>query len=595
MKIFSYVGFSLVLCWLLIGCRGALGPMVVEDSEPVTTKLTVELPEQAFMDFANDFAIKAIEASPLQASFTYGDLEARGLGDLLYELDDVTLEGMEASMVALEEFDLAFSAYNRKDLSKEEQKIYDMLAFQLEVALEGGDYLLYSNNFNPSFGLQIAMPLTLAQIELESTTEVEAYLSRLEKLPILLQQALAIEKEKEGQKLLLPKEVYLTSIDQINDLVATDPKALILYTSFEARIDALDFIGEEEKETYLDRCLQIIVNKVQPSFAQLALDLGTIAAKDDNQVGTKEWANSDAYYEWLLYSQTSYRWTIKEMKTWLSEEELVARRALEGYLKNHPNLYSKMTTLDDYTFETLEEANRASEAIYKRHFMDYGIDLAKEAVIPSYLEPYVPGGFYFVTSIDQEDYGTMYLPKASYSNLDIEDVTTLLHENVPGHHLYFSVLYGNQAPFIQKMSDWDSYSEGWAVYVQAYSFEALDMDEEVATYYDLYRRYSYIKEMQRDMAIHVEGQSKEAIIEAMIEEGYPRDGAEKTYNRLLANPTEVYKYYYAFMKIDGYRQAFEAAQGADFDEKIFHDFMLQQINIPFETIDQLVVETLADK
>lgn len=580
---------TLVLIALLM--FGACSP--ISNKQDTSTVLKeIPRPKPSLIDFADGFIHDQILQSPLNASFTYGDLEAQGLGALMYELDDATLESSLASIKRLKATQSDLFTYNYDVLTDQEKSIYELLDYQLDVAIRGEAYLLYANNFNPSFGLHVIMPLTLSQIELETPNEVEAYISRIQEMPKILSQAIEVEKLKAEASLLLPADLYETTIEQMLEMIAGEPENFMLYLSFVARIESVDFLSEDQKVYYIDQCLSIVKEQLFPAYENMVKELTSIKGSDTNALGTREWTNHKAYYEWLIYKYTSYELSTGELKAWLTTELDAVQRELSDMINRYPDLFDELSVVSEFNYATIEEAYEASEAIYEEHFDDYGVELAEEAVIPEYLVEHLPGGFYFPTSIDWQDYGTMYLPEESYSNLDIETFTTLLHENVPGHHMYYSILYNSDVPFVQKMSDWDPYSEGWAVYVQQYAFEALDMEEETIHYLETYFKYAYLNEMLRDMRLHMEGATKEEIVGELMAQGTSYENAEKNFNRMLANPGEVFQYYYAFMKIEAYKTLFEEHYKENFDEKVFHAFMLKHINMPFTSMDRLIKETL---
>ena len=565
-----------------------MGPVNDSEEEAVSAPTN-----PTFLAFADAFIHEQILQSPLNASFTYGDLEAEGLGELMYELDDATMENSFEAIERLKVVQSDLYAYDYDELTAQEKGIYELLDYQLDVAISGEDFLLYYNTFNPSFGLHVLLPLTLSQIELETPLEVEAYMSRINQVPETLIEAIEVEKLKAEASLLLPAELYEVTIEQINEMIADGPGNFMLYLSVVARIDSVDFLSDVEKDSYKNQCLTIVKESILPVYETMARDLNRIKAFDTNTLGTSEWRGNEDYYEWLIYQYTSYDLSIRELRSWLTTELSATQREMSVYIDRHPELFDQLGALSDFNYATIEEAYAASEAIYEEHFDDYNINLASEAVIPAYLVDHLPGGFYFPTSIDWQDYGTMYLPEESYSNLDIDTFTTLLHENVPGHHMYYSILYNSNVPFVQKMSDWDPYSEGWAVYVQNYAFEAIGLEDEALVYLEIYFKYAYISEMLRDIHVHVDGASKDEIIDELMGQGSNYESAEKSYNRMLANPGEVFQYYYSFLKIEDYRAMFEESYKDNFNEKAFHHFMLKNINMPFTTMDRLIKEALA--
>lgn len=544
--------------------------------------------ERTFIEFANDTGRELILMSPLNTSFTYGDLEEEGLKDYLFTMEMNTPEELETNIQTIERMYDDLKSFKRSELSDDEKKIYDMMKFQLDATMDSLDYTYYGNNFNPTFGLQIIMPLTLVQLELETKTEVDGFMARLELLPEFFDNAIAMEYEKAEMDLLLQPYLYDLTIEQIDELVIT-PDTFMLYQGFEEQMAEADFLSDEEKADYTEQCLTLIDEKLFPAYDRMKEALAEIRDMSDNELGTVEFEDGLEYYETLIYEKTSYKMTVEDMETFIIDKITERIEDIQTYIADHPEIASFFENGYEFpVLESTEEAFELSEALMEEKFYDYGVVSAKQDVIPSYLEEHMPSGFYFVTSMDLEDYGTMYLQESYYEEMDINAFTTLIHENIPGHHMYFSILYTQELPFIQQVSDWDAYSEGFAVYVQNYAFDVVVDEEVLSEYFRIFFDIQYLEDMYRDLNVHVNGMTREDYINELMSAGYDQDGAEDSYNRLITNPAEIYQYYFSYFKIQDYREAFEEAKGEDFDEKAFHDFILKHTNIPFKAMDDIV-------
>ncbi len=584
---------TILIIWmlLLVGCSGQEEATDKDLKDiPVMNQVEIEESQEPFMALANRYAKEQVQTSSLNASFIYGDLEAEGLGHLLNELDDYNIEDVQKQMETLKQDKDIFESYDRDQLTEDEQMIYDMILYQMDVTLSGEAYLLYTNNFNPSFGLQVLIPLTLAQLELETELEIEGYLNRLSQVPDLLDQAILVENIKVDRGLALPGYMYDLAAEQVLELIET-PETFLSYQSFADQLDAFEDLNDMDKAKYIEACLMIVKNEIFPAYEKLNTSLIEIGQKSQNKNGTSEWEDATGYYEWILYNQTSYKFDIDEMLAWLTTEE---NRLLNEitYMLNDDKVMHQLNKMTMPNIDNMEEATVVSEKIADTFFYDYGVVPADVKVIPTYLEDYLPSGFYFAMSIDQEDYGTMYLQEGSFENIDLNSFDTLIHEHIPGHHFYFSALYTGSAPFVQQVSDWGPYSEGWAVYIQQYSLDTFGFNQAVKDYYKTYMELVYIKEMIKDIQVHTQDLSRSDYIGDMVMEGYPSELAEKNYNRLLSNPGETFKYYFSAWKFEDYRDQFMNKQGDSYDPKVYHDFLLKHINIPFSTLDLLVEDYL---
>lgn len=89
------------------------------------------------------------------------------------------------------------------------------------------------------------------------------------------------------------------------------------------------------------------------------------------------------------------------------------------------------------------------------------------------LQKYLSPAFYLTPAIDDYTNNVIYInPSSNYD--DIELFTTLAHEGYPGH-LYQSVYWNASKPDLLRMLlDTGGYTEGWATYVEMYSFGLWD-------------------------------------------------------------------------------------------------------------------------
>lgn len=586
----QYLAVFLVVFTIVIPLSSCNKIIPQKDTNQSSDKLSekeITVLREEFDKFCEEHAKKIIEESPLNATFMYSDLESLGLEELLYQLDDAS---DEASLAQIEEAKAVLKyleGIKPRYLTEEQQKTYKMLEFQNNTIVKGEKYLHYYNAFQPASGIQINIPISLMQIELESEKEVQAYLVRVKQLPRLFDQVLDYERQRAKEKLLLPPYMYDLIIGQINEMLV-EPENFMMYLSFSDRVDALESLSEEAGAKYKADFLEIVKNDIYPAYEKMTADLEEIKAQSTNKLGLPEWKNGKDYYDYLVWCNTSYNMDAEDLRFWAQQEFNIALEGVQTFLKNHPDITDQ--ELSDFfnRVNSKESLYAVQDEYMKEAFLEYNVARASENIIPTYLVEHLPPAFYFPISIDGEDYGNMYMKEEAFNTITIDTLVTDIHENIPGHHLYFSILYNSDLPLVRKVYDFASYTEGWAQYVQDKTYEYAANDEEIAQFWRDYTRIDAALRILLDIMVNYDGISKEDALQQMMDMGYDRASAESSYNRMLANPGEMLNYFYGSATIESYLSECEEAMGEAFDIKDFHDLILRNGGLPFYVMDDVI-------
>lgn len=562
----------------------------VEEEPKVSTEPSekdAEVIQKEFDTYCESLAKRIIEESPLNASFMYSDLESLGLEELLYQLDDASDEAVQKQIEDAKDVLEYLDSIKLKDLTEEQQKTYRMLEFQNTAVVDGEAYIYYTNAFQPTSGVQINLPISLMQIELESEKEVQAYIERVKQLPRLFDQFIDYEKTRAGKGLFLPAYMYDIMIEQLNELLK-EPDQFMMYLSFSDRVDMLGELSDPSKSEYKKNFLDIITNDIYPSYDRIEAALEDIKTQSTNTLGLPEWENGQTYYDYLVSYYTSYDMDTEDLRYWAQVEFNKNYANYQSFLESHPEITDQELTDFFNKVNSIESLYTIEEQFVNDAFLDYGVERASENIIPPYLEEHLPPAFYFPISIDGEDYGNMYMAEEAFSNITMDTLVTDIHENIPGHHLYFSVLYNSDLPLIRKVYDFATYTEGWAQYVQDKTYQYAATNDEIADFWRNYIKMDGAMRVLLDILVNYDGIPKEEAFKLMFEMGYDQEGAESAYNRMLANPGELINYFYGSNVIESYLIESQEALGESFDIKSFHDLILKNGGLPFFVMDDVV-------
>jgi uncharacterized protein (DUF885 family) len=158
-----------------------------------------------------------------------------------------------------------------------------------------------------------------------------------------------------------------------------------------------------------------------------------------------------------------------------------------------------------------------------------------------------------------------------------------LHEAVPGHHLQIALQRENTGlPGFRRFGWYTAFGEGWALYAEG-------LGEELGVYPTRRDRLDMLNgELFRaarlvvDVGLHERGWTKEQAIEYL---GGRRENAEREVERYMVWPGQALGYKIGQLTIRALRARAEAALGAAFDVRAFHDELLRDGAMPLPILE----------
>ena len=175
-----------------------------------------------------------------------------------------------------------------------------------------------------------------------------------------------------------------------------------------------------------------------------------------------------------------------------------------------------------------------------------------------------------------------------YNLYSIQDLT--IHEGVPGHHLQLSL--SNRYPSVLRSVLWSGpFVEGWAVYA-----EQMMIAEGYMNFDPLMKLINlkwYLRGITNaiiDSAIHVDGMTRDAAMNLMVEGGFQeeREAAGKWVRAQLTS-AQLSTYFVGYQEHIEMRAAVEAAWGDEFTLRRYHDQALSYGSPPVKYVRALML------
>ena len=165
-----------------------------------------------------------------------------------------------------------------------------------------------------------------------------------------------------------------------------------------------------------------------------------------------------------------------------------------------------------------------------------------------------------------------------------------VHEARPGHELQFSKLVENGTSLARAIFAFNSANaEGWGLYAESIMQEYLPLEGQL---FNLYSRSMRAARMFLDPMVNTgqmsHAQARDFLMEQMaMSESMASSEADRY---AFWAPGQATSYYFGYINLMRLRTELEIALGEQFDQRAFHDFILEQGLLPPELLRAAVLE-----
>ena len=444
---------------------------------------------------------------------------------------------------------------------------------------------------------------------LKTAADLDAYVAALNGLPATMKAYQSRLEQQVAHGVALPTEELRLVLPFVRSLAAAPAKNGLSVPA--ARLTSL---SAAEQTAFRKRVDDTITSVVNPSIEGLAQYLdGPYRTHTVKNVGISQYPNGAAYYRYLIHNHTGLDLTpqqihdrgLSEIKRINGElEKLRVEAGFKGtmaefktYLRTDKRFYP---TTSQEIGDKMMAAIRIIEPKMSQYFSmmpkaPYGVRrLAPE------LEPSMTYGIY--TMPDSADPHGYY----NYNGLNPETrsitmVTAIVfHELLPGHHYQLNRLREARAAarvtgagaVSSGCADcgpmYTSYTEGWGEY-------SSDLAWEMGAYPDVWTKAGRLgmdlftsQRLVVDTGMNALGWSREKAMQFMRENSFEGDTQidTETLRYSVDMPGQALAYKMGGLAIKDAREKMRKAQGASFDIKKFHDYLLDAGEMPLGMFDQ---------
>jgi uncharacterized protein (DUF885 family) len=440
----------------------------------------------------------------------------------------------------------------------------------------------------------------------ENAADAEAYLSRLSEFAKLLDYETADQREQASRGYLAPAWSLDLALGQIAKLRNQPASTNGLVTSLADRAKAKNIAGDwaaratkiVESEVYraIDRQVAML-NQLKPTTlpgdgatrlpngqalyaAALAEATTTDMTPDDvHKLGLDQVAEYTGKLDTLLNAAGFTKGTVGERLAALNADP--------------SQLYADTDAGREALLASLNANVKKMMGLLPKAFATIPNQPLEIRRVPVEIQDGAPNGYYNSASLDGSRPAIYWINLKSTHDWPKYSLPSLTyHEGVPGHHLQISLTQKSKdIPMLRKISFYNSYIEGWALYAE-------QLSDEIGGY-DGIERAGYLQSflfratrLVVDTGLNAKGWSREKAVDYMVSTtGFPKPRVQREIERYCCSIGQACSYKIGHLAWLRARDRAKAILGDKFDIKQFHE-VLKDGAMPL-TILERRVETRA--
>ncbi|HET7361597.1 MAG TPA: DUF885 domain-containing protein, partial [Salinimicrobium sp.] len=391
---------------------------------------------------------------------------------------------------AKERLDFLEDSVEVSALNEQAKLSYILYKQQMEDIVADYDFRFYNYPVNQMFGVQAQIPAFLINFhKITSVEDAKAYISRLNKIPLVFEDVIDGLKLRENNGILPPKFVFDHTIDVSRNILegkpfekAAEPSTLL--DDFKKKMEKLN-ISSEEKSKLIRQAQKALVESVKPAYENLIATLEDQRQRATADHGVWKFPKGEEFYENALEKYTTTNLSAQQIHEFgLSEvarihaemEEIMEEVGYEGSLQE---FFEFMRTDDRFYYENtpedrkkyLAEATAIIETM-KGHLDSLFITRPKAELevkaVEAFREKSAGKAFYSPPAIDGSRPGIYYANLYDMKAMPIYQMEALAyHEGIPGHHMQIGIAQElDSLPMFRKISSYPAYVEGWGLYAE---------------------------------------------------------------------------------------------------------------------------------
>ena len=453
--------------------------------------------------------------------------------------------------------------------------------------------------FNSDWGFYMSWGRLPDDTEFVDAKDYRDYLARLSMIPAIMDEYIGLMRHGIEIGFTQPRVVLAGRDAPIEAHLVENADGSAFFAPFMERRP--DGISDQDWSAFLEQAREVIGEAVIPAFRKLLTFFREEYLPSAREtLGAHSLPGGEAFYRGQIRYYATVDMSSEEIHALgISEVERISlemqavmeeagfegsREAFIEWLRTDAQFYAETPR------QLLAEASYWAKKIDGRLPMLFG-HLPRQpygvAPVPEELAPFYTAGRYVDAPLEARRGGYYWVNTYDLKSRPLYALPSLtLHEGAPGHHLQNALAKENadQPPF-RRFDYISAYGEGWGLYSEKLGLE-MDIYE---TPYEHFGRLTY--EMWRacrlviDTGIHAFGWSREQAQDYLADRtALSLHEVTTEVDRYISWPAQALSYKLGEYRIWELRREAEAALGARFDIRAFHDFILALGSVPLEVL-----------
>lgn len=554
---------------------------------------------QEAVDILNRIELEVIQenlTSYHDVELLFEDPSAYGLDNIEPTWGEVLLDDSELAE-SVEQYDLWLDELYQIDyesLSEDDRIFYEKLVYDLELDKYISSYTAFNYMlpvFNSLTGIQCEILFLLEVFSFDTVEDAENYIAMVTDVERYFQDICVYEEQRAAYGYGSPDTAY-EAVAESFDALYSQVDDCFLYASFEERLNNIDGLDDATRQRLIDEHNVAMHDHMFPVFEECAERIRALEGSCVNEGGLCNYEGGQQLYAAYFATRSNSEDSI--------EDAIVA---LDSYI--------------EYLYNT--EMQVVMQASSDPDFIDecMNTDATMGDVIANldYLETVIYEDF---PAIPEHSYDTMNIPEAMQDNfspaaylgyhLDTYDSnlimvneasittnfgTTCAHEGYPGH-MYQSIYTrgATNHPYMFLFTS-TGYAEGWAQYVECFSYRYFDVSDDMATVLSCEAYLNTVLMARIDIGMHYEGWSVQDAVDYLSATlgAISEEAVQEMFDMFIEIPTYAVPYGYGLCSIV---QVFNnvSAQYPDLTNVEMFDAYLGALTGTYEQIEESIYRTL---
>lgn len=546
-----------------------------------------------FEVYLNDLFIQEVQSDTLSLNYSLAYPEKYGIEEKQATFGEYGISSMNDDLFDAENNLSRLLSYDSSLLSSDQQLTYNVVSNYLEQSLKFGDFMYYPECLGPTTGVQAQLPILLAEYSFYDREDIDEYLELLTCIDVYFKDIIQYEREKSDYGLFMSDNVVKRIIEQCSAFIES-PKDNFLIQYFDERISVYEGLTEEEISYYKALNREAILCHVIPAYKELITALTELMGSSTNNAGLYYYPEGQAYYECLAQYKTGSDKSMEEIIQMLNGAINSSIADITTLTQSDPTLVDKYLSFSSFP---LTDPNDILSDLKTDIIKDFPSAIPVNCdikYVPDSLSEYLSPAMYLVPPLDSYNNNNIYINGNNKETLSMI-YTTVAHEGYPGH-LYQCVYFRNKHPEpIRSVLNFVGYDEGWATYVEMYSYHLSGIDENLADFLEANNVVILCMYARADIGIHYEGWTKSDVVSYVTKYFGDEEIAGLIYDTLLEEPAIYLPYAVGYLEIVQLREKAEQALGSNFVAKDFNQFLLDIGPSQYAIIDDYLDSWISSK